>query len=111
LKPRVKTYRTNGESALPFIADGSLDAALLFDVLQHVPDWDVLFSELARCLRPGGLLCVNPSELSHPGKVDLERMESMLGGAGFTPRDTVDARVAHFRHMADERIRTYAAGE
>lgn len=110
LKASVETHKTDGAASLPFIEDGSLDAALLFDVLQHVADWEGLFAEMARCLRPGGLLCVNPSELSHPGKVDLVRMERMLAGAGFVPHDTFQARVAHFRHMADERVRTYTAG-
>jgi len=37
-------------------ADGALDAVLSLDVLEHVPDARSAFSELARVIRPGGVL-------------------------------------------------------
>lgn len=36
-------------------ANGSLDAVLSFDVLEHVPDWRAALSEFARTLAPGGI--------------------------------------------------------
>lgn len=41
-------------TALRF-ANGSLDAVLSFDVLEHVPDWRAALSEFARTLAPGGI--------------------------------------------------------
>lgn len=37
-------------------ANGSLDAVLSLDVLEHVPDCKAAFSEFSRVLRPGGFL-------------------------------------------------------
>lgn len=42
-------------SLLPF-ADGVFDAVLFFDLLEHVPEHRRMLSEIARVLRPGGVL-------------------------------------------------------
>jgi 2-polyprenyl-6-hydroxyphenyl methylase / 3-demethylubiquinone-9 3-methyltransferase len=44
--------------ALP-LADGSVDAAVAADVLEHVPDLPAAARELARVLRPGGRLLLD----------------------------------------------------
>jgi SAM-dependent methyltransferase len=43
---------------LPF-ADGAFDTLLLSDVLEHIPQPDALFTEMARVLAPGGKLLLN----------------------------------------------------
>jgi SAM-dependent methyltransferase len=45
-------------TAMPF-ADESFDAAVLGEVLEHVPDDAGALSEVARVLRPGGVLAVS----------------------------------------------------
>lgn len=43
------------------IADGSLRALVLVDVLHHLPDVRLFFTEAARCVRPGGaILAIEP---------------------------------------------------
>ncbi len=44
----VRTVQATDESALADIGDGTLDAVFLFDILQHVPDWEALFTSIAR---------------------------------------------------------------
>lgn len=44
--------------ALPF-ADASFDTVLLLDVLEHVPDDRAVLDEIARVLKPGGLLLLS----------------------------------------------------
>lgn len=48
----------NGDGTrLPF-ADGAFDRIIASEVLEHVPDDDAAFAELARVLRPGGTIAV-----------------------------------------------------
>lgn len=54
--------------ALSF-ADASFDFLMSFDVLEHVPDNDAAFSEIARVLKPGGKLL-----LTIPFTADREEM-------------------------------------
>ena len=104
LRDRIDITRTDGDLALGGIEDASLDAALLFDVLQHVEDWRPLILSLRRSLAPGGLLLINPSRLSHPGRVDLDLLESILAEEGFTVERAVRERVAHYDRIREEEI-------
>jgi ubiquinone/menaquinone biosynthesis C-methylase UbiE len=49
--------RRGDHSSIPF-PDGSIDFIYLTDVIHHVPDLGVMFSEFYRVLKPGGLICV-----------------------------------------------------
>lgn len=51
---RQITYDVGVGEALPY-ADGSFDAVVCVDVLEHVQDLDKVCAEVARVLRPGGL--------------------------------------------------------
>jgi ubiquinone/menaquinone biosynthesis C-methylase UbiE len=104
LRGAVQPMPTDGNVHLEALEDDSIDAVFLFDVLQHVDDWRGLFDTVARCLCPGGMLYVNPSELSHPAKVDMNRLHSELARAGFSVLSTREARVVHNDHMSCERI-------
>jgi len=104
LRHRIDIVQTDGDLALDGIQDSSLDAALLFDVLQHIADWRMLVSSLYRTLAPGALLLINPSLLSHPGRVDLDLLQSILTQAAFTVERTVRARAAHYDRVREEEI-------
>lgn len=100
----VDIVLTGGDLTLDWIDDASLDAALLFDVLQHVEDWVGLFAALRRTLAPAGRLLINPSRLSHPGRVDLERLESTLAVGGFAIERRVRGRIVHYDRLREEEV-------
>lgn len=55
-----RTIRPVELEPLPF-PDGSFDAVVSFQVIEHVPDFDAYLAEVARVLRPGGtFLCATP---------------------------------------------------
>jgi SAM-dependent methyltransferase len=55
--PGIVDFRLTDGRALPF-SDGEADALCCVSVLEHVPDFEALIAEMARILKPGGLLLV-----------------------------------------------------
>ena len=49
--------RTGDHTSVPFV-DQFFDFIYMTDVIHHVPDIGLLFSELYRVLKPGGLVCI-----------------------------------------------------
>ncbi|MDP9238135.1 MAG: class I SAM-dependent methyltransferase [Chloroflexota bacterium] len=92
---RVRVVRGDG-TALPF-PDGQFTAALSFTMLHRVPSvaqQDMLLAEVARVLRPGGVLAGVDSKDSDAFRalhvddicvpIDPQTFESRLTAAGFT---------------------------
>jgi 2-polyprenyl-3-methyl-5-hydroxy-6-metoxy-1,4-benzoquinol methylase len=52
------SFVTGDAGALPFSKD-SLDSVVCLEVIEHVPDAEILLREIARVLRPDGLLIVS----------------------------------------------------
>jgi SAM-dependent methyltransferase len=65
LPDAVACLAANGDGTrLPF-ADASFDRVMASEVLEHIPDDVAAFDELARVLRPGGVLAIStPSRFS-----------------------------------------------
>ena len=99
----------DGSPWLSWIGDASLDGVFLFDVLQHVEDSNRLFLETLRILKPDGKLYINPSALTHPGKVDVHWLQMRLRDLGFQCARRLRARVMHYKHMDEDEIFIYAA--
>ena len=111
--------RVGDVQALPF-DDGEFDVAIAAWMLYHVPDLDLGLAELARVLRPGGLLVAATNALDH--LIELSELAQRDAMADFTFRsDTgeeilrrhfvaVERRDAHGEvTMADETVRRFAA--
>lgn len=75
------TYRVEDLMALTF-PDASFDAAISFETIEHVPDSRRALRELARVLKPGGMLILTcPNYLNLSG---LHRVYRVVSGKGFT---------------------------
>jgi SAM-dependent methyltransferase len=104
--PEVACVQASG-LALPF-ADDSLAAVNCWNALQAMPDARAAIAEVARCLKPGGVMTVMTYRLSpdpvyryfqttsswpgHPDGLDLyteEQIRSWLTEAGLTVREAV----------------------
>ncbi len=79
-------------TALPF-AEGTFDAAIALDVLEHIPDDKLAARELARALKPGGVAVVtvpayqslwsgHDVALMHQRRYRAEEVRRLLEGAG-----------------------------
>jgi len=58
-------YEVGTATALPW-PDGSMDVCLLPALLEHVPDWQCCLREVARVLRPNGLLYLDTTNVLCP---------------------------------------------
>ncbi|WP_281300063.1 MULTISPECIES: class I SAM-dependent methyltransferase [unclassified Iodidimonas] len=65
-------YEVGSATALP-LASGSVDIALLPELLEHVEDWQACLDEAARIVRPGGLI-----QLSTNNKINPRQQEFRL---------------------------------
>ncbi len=102
--PQVACVQASGLK-LPF-ADASLDGVNCWNALQAMPDASAAVAEVARCLRPGGIMTVMTYRLSpdpvyryfqttsswpgHPDGLDLytpDEIKSWLTEAGLTVRE------------------------
>jgi ubiquinone/menaquinone biosynthesis C-methylase UbiE len=107
LEHRIDFVKTSGAPEFPGVVEDSLDAVFVFDVLQHVEDWDGLFGQCGTALKANGRLHINASELSHPGKVDIQAMQQILEKRGFREAGRLQTRLMHYKHMTDDVVRSY----
>lgn len=95
------------DAPLAEIGTDSLDAVLFFDVLQHVEDWDALFVDLARALKPAGRVYVYPAAVPHPGKVDEHFLRDRLAAHGFSPHGGKRVRLLHSHSLVEDDIHIF----
>lgn len=65
-------YLVGSATALPY-ADASLHAVVFFDVLEHISDAGRCLAEVARVLRPGGVLAATVPIEGQPGTLEWAR--------------------------------------
>ena len=112
--------RVGDVQALPF-ADGEFDAALAAWMLYHVRDLDRGLAELARVLRPGGVLVAVTNSVDHLHELfDLAQRASQIGRFTFRSENGEEVLRRHFAHverrdahgsvtMDDATVRRFAA--
>jgi len=78
---RNVTLAEGDVDALP-LADGSIDIAVANMVLHHAPDPALMLGEMARVVRPGGMIAIT-DEVEHP--YEWMRVEQADIWLGFSP--------------------------
>jgi 2-polyprenyl-3-methyl-5-hydroxy-6-metoxy-1,4-benzoquinol methylase len=63
------------------VADNSYDCVLCWGVLMHVPEVEKAMSELARAVKPGGLLIVSENNMWSLEALAARAVRGLLGGA------------------------------
>jgi len=112
--------RVGDVQELPF-ADGEFDVALAAWMLYHVKDLDRGVAELARVLRPGGILVAVTNSVEHLHELfELGRIASDMGRFNFRSDNGEEVLRRHFVHierrhahgsvtMDDATVRSFAA--
>jgi SAM-dependent methyltransferase len=112
--------RVGDVQALPF-GDGEFDVAVAAWMLYHVTDLDGALAELARVLRPGGVLVAVTNGVEHLQELwDLARRASRMGQFNFRSDNGEEILRRHFARverrdadgsvtMDDATVRRFAA--
>jgi SAM-dependent methyltransferase len=112
--------RVGDVQALPF-TDGEFDAAVAAWMLYHVADLDSALAELARVLRPGGILVAVTNDVEHLQELwNLAQRASRIGQFNFRSDNGEQKLRRHFAHverrdahgwvtMDDATVRRFAA--
>jgi SAM-dependent methyltransferase len=91
---RVRFERGSADEPLPF-ADGSFDALLCIDSMNHFPDRVQVFREWQRVLRPGRrALFTDPVVITGPVTNDELAVRSSIGLFVFVPSDVTERFIA-----------------
>ena len=89
------------------ISDKSIDSIFVFDVLQYIQDWNLLFSYFFRVLKPNGIICIYPAAIPHPGSVDINLAFSKMDEIGFQFVKSTKFRMMHNVDMVDDTVYSF----
>lgn len=89
------------------ISNPPVDAVFVFDVLQHVQDWDPLFKAICSVLKPKGLLHVYPAAVPHPGSVNMDLVISKLKKVGVELETSCKFTMAHNIEIVEDTVYSF----
>ncbi|TCL76958.1 methyltransferase family protein [Hydrogenispora ethanolica] len=73
-------------------ADGFCDAAFVFGVLHHIPEWRLALAELRRVLKPGGVLLAEEPEYRF-------HWTELMAGMGAAGLEVVECRALYWGYF------------
>lgn len=103
----VKFLKTKNIETSDLIQEKTIDAIFVFDVLQYIKNWDLLFSYFFRLLKPKGIICIYPAAIPHPGDVDIKLIKSKMERIGFQYVKSTKFRMMHNVDMVDDVVYSF----
>jgi len=103
----IKFLKVGDLEIITTISDKTIDSIFVFDVLQYVQDWDLLFSYFFRVLKPNGIIYIYPAAIPHPGEVDIELVLSKIEKAGFQYVRSTKFRMMHNVDMVNDMVYSF----
>ena len=100
----ISFLNINNLTATNIISDKTIDSIFVFDVLQYIEDWDLLFSYFYRVLKPNGIIYIYPAAIPHPGSVDIKLAFSKMEKIGFQFVKSTQFRMMHNKDMVDDTV-------
>ncbi|MBN2803123.1 MAG: class I SAM-dependent methyltransferase [Deltaproteobacteria bacterium] len=98
----------NGDDILlSNIETGIIDSMFMFDVLQYVDDWSLLFESARRVLKSNGTVHVYPAEVPHPGSVDPVKVALQMQKIGFQYKGKLKFDMMHNKDMVTDYVYTF----
>ncbi len=85
----------------------SIDAILVFDVLQYVENRDLLFRVFRNLLKNNGYVYVYPAAIPHPGDVDMAIIIKQMSEVGFTYVQSKTYTMMHSVDIVNDDIYTF----
>jgi ubiquinone/menaquinone biosynthesis C-methylase UbiE len=101
------TILSSEDVRLESVDDGTIDSVFVFDVLQHIDDWDIFFKSVRRVLKPGGRVHVYPATIPHPGSIDVKRVALAINRIGLQGDGKRQFRMVHNKDMVDDELFTF----
>ncbi len=86
------------------IAARTIDSIFVFDVLQYIKDWDLLFSYFFRVIKPEGSIFIYPAAIPHPGDININLAISKMEEIGFQYMSFNKFRMMHNVDMVDDTV-------
>ena len=103
----IKILHLDNLTTQTTIAEKTIDAVFVFDVLQYIEDWDALFSYFFRVIKPTGIIHVYPAAIPHPGEVDVQRLISTMEKVGFQYLKSTTWRMMHNVDMVNDVVYSF----
>lgn len=102
--PSVEAVLVEKSDGIEAMSVDPVDAAMAFDVLQHVESWEAFFQAACHALKPDGQMFIYPAAVPHPGCVDMDVARKVLKAHGFVEASRHHVRLPHANDMVEDTV-------
>jgi len=103
----VKFLNVSRLETSEILQENSIDAIFVFDALQYIQDWDLLFRYFFKIVKPSGLVCIYPAAVTHPGDVDIKLAISKMEAIGLKYIKSNEYQMMHNIDMVNDIVYSF----